>query len=112
MDILNITALKVKTRIGAHAWEQQILQQLLIDIQIQNDFTGCNDLLANTLDYDALCAEVTAFVESNHFLLIETVADVVAKLIKEKFAVSELSVTVSKPYAIKNAGNISVTVNR
>jgi dihydroneopterin aldolase len=44
--------------------------------------------------------------------LIETVAENVAKLIKDEFLVKELTISVSKPHAIKNAGNICVTINR
>lgn len=112
MDMLQITALSIKTHIGIHAWEQRILQQLLLDIRIPMDFTTCNNQLANTLDYDQLCQHVTTFVESNTFALIETVAESVAGLIKDKFFVKELSISVSKPHAIKNAGNICVTINR
>ena len=112
MDTLQITALSTKTHIGIHAWEQRILQTLLLDIRIQTDFTTCNNQLANTIDYDQLCQQVTEFVESTTFTLIETVAENVAQLIKDTFHVTELTVSVSKPHAIKNAGNICVTINR
>ena len=111
-DTLQITALSTKTHIGVHAWEQRILQQLLLDIRIHTDFRALNDQLEKTIDYDQLCQQVTTFVESNHFALIETVADQVAQLIKDSFHVPELSVSISKPHAIKNAGTICVTVHR
>ena len=111
-DLLQITALSAKTYVGVYVWEQRILQQLLLDICIHTDFTKCNNELANTIDYDQLCQRVTAFVESNTFTLIETVAEKVAQLIKDEFHVTKLTVSVSKPHAIKNAGGICVTVNR
>jgi 7,8-dihydroneopterin aldolase/epimerase/oxygenase len=112
MDMLQITALNVKTKIGIHAWEQRILQQLLIDIHIDADFSACKDELTNTLDYDALCQLVTTYVEGNTFKLIETVAEHVAGLIKEKFAVKQVKISVSKPHAVKNAGNVCIIINR
>ena len=112
MDILHISALSTMTHIGIHEWEQRILQQLLVDIRIPIDVTTCNHQLANTIDYDQLCQCVTTFIETNTFLLIETVAENVAQLIKNEFQVKELSISVSKPHAIKNAGNICVTINR
>lgn len=112
MDALNIKALNVATKIGVHAWEQQINQQLLIDITISSDFSACQDNLDNTLDYDALCQTVTQFVESKSFQLIESVADQVAQLIKHEFNVAQLSVAVTKPHAVKNAGTVQVVVNR
>lgn len=112
MDTLEITGLKVSTKIGVHAWEQRIQQSLLIDITIPHDCSNCQDELNNTIDYAALCDQVTTYVESNQFALIETVAERVSQLIKEQFAVSQLTIRVSKPHAVANAGNIAVTVVR
>jgi dihydroneopterin aldolase len=112
MDALNIKSLSVFTKIGVHDWEQRINQQLLIDITIPSDFQECNDNIANTLDYDALCTTVTTLVESNSFKLIETVANSIADLIKRDFQVAQVSVAVSKPHAVKNAGTIQVMVTR
>lgn len=111
-DHLQITALSTKTRIGVHDWEQRILQQLLLDIRIPYDFSNCEDDLAKTLDYDLLCQRVTTFVESHSFKLIETVANEVAAFLLKEFPIKTLSLTVSKPHAIKNAGLISVTITR
>ena len=112
MDTLNIKGLNISTKIGVHAWEQRINQQLLIDISIDTDFSACQDELANTIDYAALCERVTHFVESKSFQLIETVANEVANLIQEKFKVTQLVVGISKPHAIKNAENVQVIVRR
>src|SRR5262245_58908401 len=110
-DMLEIKALSTKTRIGIHAWEQRILQQLVVDIRIPTDFSNCDDQLENTIDYDHLCRCVTEYIESNSFVLLETVAEKVAQLVKNEFHVKKLSVSVSKPQAIKNAGNICVTID-
>ena len=112
MDTLEINALQVKTRIGIHAWEQQINQSLIIDISLPLDCSNSQDDLKDTLDYDALCKRVTDFVETQAFQLIETVANKVALLIKESYSLAEVTVSVSKPHAIKNAGNIKVRVTR
>ena len=112
MDMLHITALSIKTHIGIHAWEQAILQNLLFDIRIPMDFSTCNDTLENTIDYATLCQRVTTYVESNRFKLIETVAEQVAQRIKDEFKIKDITLTVSKPQAIKNAANVSVTINR
>ena len=111
-DILSISSLSIATHIGVHDWEQRILQQLLLDISIPIDLSCCHNELANTIDYDALCQNVTAFIESNSFTLIETVAEQVAARIKEAFHVSQVTVSVSKPHAVKNAGMVRVTVTR
>lgn len=112
MDTLNINALNAVTKIGVYAWEQRITQRVLIDISIPSDFSNCQDTLANTIDYDALCKKVTEYVESKSFQLIESVANEVAQLIQKDFNVPKLTVAVSKPHAVKNAGNIQVVVTR
>ena len=109
--LLTISALRVQTHIGVHAWEQQILQPLLLDINIPVDLSTCNDDLKNTIDYDALCRNVTTFVESTAFALIETVAQQVAQKIKQDYSVEQVTVSVSKPNAVKNAATVRVTVN-
>ncbi len=67
MDIININALSVSTKIGIYAWEQQINQQLLIDISLHTDLSACEDKIEKTVDYAALCEMVTQFVESISF---------------------------------------------
>lgn len=111
-DTLHISALNVATQIGVHAWEQRIKQTLLIDIIIPFDFSACEEDLSKTIDYDALCQKVTQYVESRSFQLIETVANTVAALIQNEFNVTELTVKVSKPHAVKNAGMIQVVAHR
>ena len=112
MDSLQIKALSVMTRIGVYAWEQKIAQRLLIDISIPIDFRQCADQLANTIDYEKLCQQLTDYLEANAFQLIETVAERVVQFIKEEFKIEQLTVSVSKPQAIKNAADIRVTTTR
>lgn len=112
MDTLNIKSLSVSTKIGVYSWEQRINQQLLIDITIPADFSSCEDNLANTIDYAALCQMVTEFVQAQSFQLIESVANKVADLIQQEFKVINLTIAVSKPHAVKNAGTIQVVINR
>lgn len=70
----------------------------------------CQDDLANTIDYALLCQQVTEFVSSQSFKLIETVAEQVAGYVKTHFGVKTLTVKVSKPHAVPNAGRIQITL--
>ncbi|MDF1828187.1 MAG: dihydroneopterin aldolase [Legionellaceae bacterium] len=115
MNILRIEALRTTTRIGVHAWEQRIDQVLLLDIDIplsSEKLEQADDAIENTLDYDALCQHVTHLVESNAFKLIETVALRVIESVQSRFGVQAITVRVSKPHAIANASNISITMTR
>jgi 7,8-dihydroneopterin aldolase/epimerase/oxygenase len=112
MNMLRIEALRTTTHIGVHAWEQRINQVLLLDIDIPLTLDNTDDELENTIDYDALCQHVTNLVESSAFKLIETVAEHVISSIQTNFEVGAITVRVSKPHAIANAGNISITMTR
>jgi len=108
---LHINALRVSTKIGVYAWEQQILQPLLIDLQIPINISHCDDKIENTLDYATICQEITTLVESNSFALIETVANNIATHIKKLYSITnKITVSVSKPNAIKNADMVKITV--
>lgn len=112
MDKLEIIELKVATKIGIHAWEQSIIQPLIIDLDIFYDVSKCNDSIETTLDYDKLCQLITLFVSENSFQLIETVAEKICELVKKEFKVEKLLVKVCKPGAIKNAKNVCVVIER
>lgn len=111
-DCLNIDGLKIQTRIGIHAWEQQIDQTLLMDIRFAISPVQPTLDFEEAIDYDAICQAVTGFVAGQPFELIEHVAVKVADLILSTFAVKQVTVKVTKPFAIKNAAGVSVTVTR
>lgn len=113
MDYLQITNLRVRTKIGVHKWEQAILQSLNLNLKIPTDTRNCNDNIKNTIDYDELCTIITNHLEKNSFTLIETVAEEVAVLIKDKFQIAkEITVTINKPNAIANADNVGIKITR
>jgi len=112
MDRLEIKGLTVMTHIGVHQWEQQILQKLLIDMELQIDCKAAQDNLSNTIDYARLCQQVTAYVEQNHFKLIETCAEQLAGYLKSEFGITHLCLKLSKPGAIPNAQNVAVIIAR
>ncbi len=112
MDKLEIIGLTVPTCIGVHAWEQKIKQKVVIDLSLPIDCNSVDDTLSNTLDYDKLCQSITHYLETNTFLLIETLAEKLSEQIKAMYGLSSLRLSVSKPNAIANASNVRVTIDR
>ena len=110
--MLEITGLAVKASIGVYPWEKQIKQSLLIDIQLFLDSSNTQDMLENSIDYEACCKQVSHFLQSKHFNLIETAANETAQFIKDTFQVQKLTLAVSKPNAIKEANNIKIIIER
>lgn len=111
MNSLDICSLAVKTTIGVYAFEQRIKQTLLIDIHIPLPDIDHQDKLEHALDYAVLCEKVTQMVEGRSFQLIETVASQVAELIQAEFKVTTLKIAIQKPHAVRNAKNITYTLN-
>lgn len=112
MDNISIKGLKISTRIGIHEWEQRIDQTLLIDLNLGLDLTNVHEEIQHTIDYALLSQIVTDYVGQKSFKLIETVANEVAQLLREQTKASQVTVTVSKPQAVRNASLVQVTVHR
>ena len=53
-----------------------------------------------------------AFVDESSFHLVETLAEHIAMLILEEFGVSWVSITLSKPGAIRNSRDVGVMLER
>lgn len=114
MDIITINELSIETTIGVHAWEQQIKQKVVIDLQLGTDISvaASKDSLEDTLDYDAIAKRVCAFVAESKYKLIESLAEKTAQLIQEEFAVQWLRLSLKKPGAVRGAKSVGVVIER
>jgi len=118
MDTLFISGLRVPTIIGVHAWEKQIKQMLIIDLELQCDLhrAGETDRLENTIDYWHLCQQVEIWLQEKSFQLIEAAAETIAKKICEEFGASNLltsvTVTVAKPSVASHLAHVAVKITR
>lgn len=113
-DSLSISGLKVSTVIGVRAWERQLRQRLIIDLDIEIDAArgAASDALDDAVDYGAVARRVIAFAEASSFNLIETIAEEVAALLLREFPISGISIGVSKPDAIPDAETVTVRLYR
>lgn len=109
MEGLRIHGLAVPCHIGCYDWEQRIMQTLYLDIEIPYKISAVQDDLAKTVDYAKLCAFIVTYLQAQSFKLIETVASSVAQALKAEFGLTTVTLTVSKPNAVKKAKNISVS---
>ena len=111
MDILYINGLKVETSVGVHAWEHQIKQQLVLDLEIGLPAVVDDDL-SKTYDYDLLSSHIREFASTQHFKLIETFAHCVADSLVSEFKMSSLKLKVVKPGALAGAREVGVVVTK
>ena len=85
-DIIYIKDLRVQTIIGIFGWEREVRQEVSIDLEISFD---CNkaaktDSIEDTIDYKKITKSIIKFVEESSFQLQESLAEGIAKLVKNE----------------------------
>ena len=114
MDKIFIHALKTEAIIGIFDWERQVKQTVIVDIEISADVAkaALSDSIDDTLNYKRVAKRVLAFVEESRFHLVETLAEHIAMLLLEEFAIPWVGISVSKPGAIRSSRDVGVTLER
>jgi dihydroneopterin aldolase len=114
MNILFIRELRVDTIIGVYEWEKRNRQPLIFDIEVSADIDKAieTDDLQYTLDYKAIADRVADFAESNHFNLVEVLAERCAQVLQQEFGVSWLRLRIAKPGPLENARDVGVIIER
>ncbi|PCS22740.1 dihydroneopterin aldolase [Candidatus Enterovibrio escicola] len=114
VDLVFIEQLEVITTIGVYDWEQQIKQKLIFDLAMAHDNKPAahHDDVAYALDYAAVSNAVIKHAEKNCFLLVERVAEEIATLIQQQFAVPWIRVKVQKLNAVPHARVVGVIIER
>lgn len=117
MDEILIKDLECFGYHGVNPEEKTLGHKFLITILMRGDFTRSmeTDNCYDTVDYSAVCEEVTALVAGDRLDLIETLADRIAHLLLTKYElVRSVQVEVQKPWAPVRfpMKTVSVTIDR
>ena len=114
MDRIFLSELKVDTIIGIWEWERRIRQTVVIDLEMSVDIAkaAASDEVADTLNYKSVAKRVQEFVAESSFQLVETLAEQIAAIIRDEFAVAWVSVRVNKPGAIRGSKAVGVQIER
>lgn len=114
MDHIFISDFRHATRVGIYAWERQAPQTLAFDIEIALPGTvaSTTDVIDDTIDYAAVVARIRESLDSNHFSLLEKLADHVAGIIIGEFRAPWTRVRVSKIAALKGVQRLGIVVER
>lgn len=113
-DIVYLRGLRVDAVIGVHEWERGLRQTLVLDLEMASDVrrATAQDALDDALDYQAVAERVTSFVRASEYQLIESLAEALAGLLQQEFAIAWLRLRVAKPGAIANAAEVGVVIER
>ena len=113
-DRIYIRDLKLKCIIGVNPEERTRRQQLILNVVVFTnlDTAGATDSIDDTIDYSKLTGRIIEHVERSSCLLIEKVAEEVARICLEPGRAEGVKVLVEKPGALERAGKVGVEIYR
>jgi len=114
MDYIFIDTLEIDTIIGIHPHEQAASQPLRMSLRMgfDNRLPAHSERVQDTLDYDRIATRLRLHAQSRSWLLIETLAEASAQLLKTEFGVRWLRLRIDKPQAVAQAKSVGVIIKR
>ncbi|MFT4021929.1 MAG: dihydroneopterin aldolase [Acinetobacter sp.] len=115
MDSIVIEGLEVKTVIGCFAWERQIQQPLMLDLEVFHDLQAAalSDDLHDTVNYALICELCAEVIQSAQPKLIEHAAHLVLKRLFQQFeGIQTIRLTLRKPAIIAQANSVGIRLER
>ena len=113
-DRIFLRGLTAECVIGFIDWERRVKQTVVVDLELPVDcrLAAVTDDVNDTVDYKKVSKRVLAFIEASEFKLVETLAQRLAMLILEEFALEWLRLSINKPGAIRNSRDVGVAIER
>ena len=89
-------------------------QQLNIDLDLGFDTSkaGQSDEIEDALDNKAISDRTIEFAEASQYLLVEALAENLARVLLDEFSLPWLRIKVSKPGAVSGAKDVGVIIER
>lgn len=114
MDIVFINDLRIETIIGIYDWEREVKQTVSVDLEMAHDIRQAarTDDIQYALNYKAVGKRIIQFVETSEFLLVETMAEQIAAIIRDEFNVPWLRLRLSKPGALRGSRDVGILIER
>lgn len=110
MNRIYIRDLHLRCIIGVFPHERKDRQDVIVNIVMECDFgaAAASDELKDTVDYKAITKKIIRMIENSEFQLIESLAQQTAQICMENQKVSQVSVTVDKPGALRFCRSVAV----
>ena len=114
MDSILIRDLRVEVLIGIHRREKHVPQTVSIDLDIGIPGTTVfqSDKVADTIDYEQVSIKIKALAGSQHFRLVETFAERIARVLLDDFKAPWVRVSAAKIGILPNAKFVGVSLER
>ena len=113
-DRIFLRGLTAECIIGFIDWERRVKQTVVVDLELPVDCAraAASDEVADTVDYKRVAKRVLAYIEASEFKLVETLAQRLAMVLLEEFALDWVRVSLNKPGAIRNSRDVGVVIER
>ncbi len=113
MDKIFLRGMKADTLIGVYDWERERLQTLVLDLDIGvPEKSALSDDIGDTVHYGEVCEAVRNSLREQDFLLLEGLAEHVAKLVLEDFNALWVRVRIVKPGILPDVKEVGVEIER
>ncbi len=114
MDTVFLRDLRIETVIGIYDWERHTRQTVILDLEMGADVAkaAASDDIGDALNYKAVAKRLIGFVGESKFMLVETLAERCAQIIREEFAVPWVRLSLNKVGAVSGARDVGVIIER
>ena len=113
-DRITLSSMRFEGHHGVSEEERALPQPLEVDLEVEADLSraGHTDDVADTVDYEQAANAIRALAASQHFRLVETLADRIATLLVKDFGAPWVKVSAAKIGILPNAKFVGVTIER
>jgi dihydroneopterin aldolase len=113
-DSIFLRGLEIQCVIGFIEWERRVKQTVVIDLELPVDCAraAVNDSVDDTLDYKQVAKRVVAWGSASEFKLVETMAERLAQILLDEFALAWVRISINKPGAIRGSKDVGVRIER
>jgi dihydroneopterin aldolase len=114
VNTIFVQELRVETRIGVYAWERQLCQTLVIDLELAMPSAKAfaSDDFADALDYAAVVKRVQAFASDHPHKLLERFAEALADVLRAEFGSPWVKVSVAKLAPVAGVKRLGIVIER
>lgn len=114
MDIIFIDDLRLSTLIGIYPREKAMPQTIEMSLQIGTSTAsaGSSDHIGDTINYAAVVERLRTELATQHFNLLERLAEYVAGLLLDDFGAPWVRVSIAKLGIMPGVRRVGVTIER
>ena len=109
-----VHGLEIVASVGVYEVETRYEQRVVVsvDLVVGDDYDGRSEKLADVLDYGSLVDRMERLAQSDHFKLIETLAERIAELCLADGRVNSVVVRIEKPDILPAARAVGIEIER